>query len=85
MNRVEQAHWKARYTYSVTGRKVHNVVNARLRFQEGRIFVHYDTFDLWKWASQALGMSGHLLGWTPFMQNAIHRKAAQTLDIYISK
>jgi hypothetical protein len=32
-----------------------------------------------------LGMNGHLLGWTPFMQNAIRRKAAQTLDIYISK
>jgi len=32
-----------------------------------------------------MGMSGHLLGWTPFMHNAIRRKAAQTLDIYIIK
>ena len=79
------AHWKARYTYSATGRKVHNVIDARFRFQEGRILVHHDTFDIWKWASQALGLSGRLLGWTPFMQKAIRRKAAQTLDAYIER
>lgn len=77
------AHWEARYTYSATGHTVHNIVNARFRFQEGSILVHQDTFNISKWAAQALGISGRLLGWTPFMQQTIRRKAAQTLDAYI--
>jgi hypothetical protein len=79
------AHWEAIYTYSSTGRKVHNVVNARFRFQDGQVILHQDTFDLWKWAGQALGTSGRLLGWTPFMQKTIRQKAAQTLDAYIAR
>jgi len=79
------AHWEATYTYSATGRKVHNVINAQFRFQDGSILAHHDTFDLWKWASQALGLSGRLLGWTPFMQQAIRRRAGQALDDYIGR
>ena len=79
------AHWEARYTYSATGRKVQNVIHAQFRFQEGSILVHQDTFDLWKWAAQALGISGRLFGWTPLMQQAIQRKAAQTLDAYMDR
>ncbi len=79
------AHWEAKYTYSATGRKVHNVVNAQFRFQEGSILVHHDIFDLWHWASQALGMSGYLLGWTPFMQHTIRSKTAQLLNDYIDR
>jgi hypothetical protein len=25
---------------------------------------HTDDFDIWKWSKQALGIPGHLLGWT---------------------
>jgi ketosteroid isomerase-like protein len=80
-----RAHWEASYTYSATGRKVLNVINARFRFQDGRIVVHDDSFDIWKWASQALGVSGRLLGWTPFMQQAIRRRAGQALDAYVGR
>lgn len=76
------AHWEASYTYSATQRKVLNIVNAQFRFQDGLIILHQDTFDLWKWAAQALGTSGRLLGWTPFMQKTIRQKAAQALDAY---
>src|SRR2546425_8386371 len=79
------AHLEAGYTYSATGRKVHNVINAQFRFQEGSILVHHDTFDIWKWASQALGISGRLLGWTPFMQQTIRRRAGQALDDYVGR
>lgn len=75
-------HWEASYTYAATGRQVRNIVDARFHFQEGRILLHQDTFDLWQWATQALGMSGRLLGWTPFMHQTIRRKAAQALDAY---
>jgi ketosteroid isomerase-like protein len=77
------AHWDAHYTYSATGNKVHNVVDAHFRFRDGLILIHQDTFDLAKWASQALGTSGRLLGWTPFMQQAMRRNAAKALDTYI--
>jgi SnoaL-like domain len=78
------AHWDAHYTYSATGHKVHNVVDASFRFQDGLILVHQDSFDLTKWAAQALGTSGRLLGWTPFMQQAIRSNAAKGLDAYIN-
>ncbi|MBA2392108.1 MAG: nuclear transport factor 2 family protein [Ktedonobacteraceae bacterium] len=79
-----KAHWDAYYTYSATGRKVHNIVDAQFRLQDGLILIHKDTFDLAKWAAQALGVTGRLLGWTPFMQQTIRRNAAKTLDAYIA-
>lgn len=78
-----KAHWDAHYTYSATGHKVHNIVDAQFRLQDGLILIHKDTFDLAKWAVQALGLTGRLLGWTPFMQQTIRRNAAKTLDTYI--
>lgn len=79
------AHWEADYTYGATGRMVHNSVDARFQFQEGYILIHQDTFDLWQWATRALGISGRLLGWTPFLQQTIRRKAAQALDAYMKR
>jgi hypothetical protein len=40
---------------------------------------HRDRFDLYRWARQALGVPGLLLGWSPPMQSAIRRKAAAAL------
>ena len=77
------ARWDAYYTYSATGHKVHNIVDAHFRLQDGLVLMHQDTFDLTKWASQSLGTTGRLLGWTPFMQQAIRRNAAKGLDAYI--
>jgi hypothetical protein len=82
---IGSAHWEARYTYTDTGRTVINWVEAQFRFDAGLIRVHQDRFDLWRWAAQALGVSGLLLGWTPAMQQAIRRRAQQTLDAYIAK
>src|SRR5664279_443502 len=41
------AHWEPRYTFSVTGRPVHNVIDSRFTFRDGKIATHADTFDLW--------------------------------------
>jgi len=49
------AHWEARYTFSKTGRPVHNVIDAAFEFREGLIVQHIDSFNLWKWAQMALG------------------------------
>ncbi len=53
-----RAHWVARYTFSQTGRTVVNRIDARFVFRDGRIAEHRDTFDLWRWARQALGFKG---------------------------
>ena len=52
------AHWEATYTFSKTGRRVHNMIDASFSFLGDRIVRHVDRFDLWKWAGMALGPSG---------------------------
>jgi ketosteroid isomerase-like protein len=78
----EGAHWEARYTFSQTGRRVHNVIEARFEFRDGKISRHDDRFDFWRWSRQALGAPGWLLGWTPLLQNAVRKKALAGLDAY---
>ena len=73
------AHWEAWYTFSATGRPVHNVIEARFTFANGLITTHTDSFDLYRWSRQALGVKGTLLGWTPLVQGAIRRQAATAL------
>ncbi len=59
------AHWVATYLFSQTGNIVVNDIQARFVFRDGKICEHHDHFDLWRWARQALGTKGLLLGWTP--------------------
>jgi ketosteroid isomerase-like protein len=79
------AHWEARYTFSKTGRQVHNVIDAAFVFQDGQIIQHTDTFNLWRWARLALGPTGLLLGWTPFVQAAIRKEAVAGLERFVQK
>jgi ketosteroid isomerase-like protein len=67
--------WEARYAFSQTGRRVHNVVHARLNVQDGLIIRHTDRFNFWVWARQALGLPGLLLGWTPMLHRRVSRSA----------
>jgi limonene-1,2-epoxide hydrolase len=78
------AHWEAWYTFSKTGGKVHNVIDATFEFRDGRIITHRDAFDFWRWAGMALGTSGKLLGWTPFLQNAVRKNARAGLEKYMA-
>ena len=75
--------WIAHYTFSKTGRKVVNNITAHIRIQDGKITEHTDTFDLWKWSNQALGLPGILFGWTPMIQNKIRSKARKSLEKYM--
>jgi len=74
-----RAHWVATYSYSATGRRVENRIDATFAFQNGLITRHDDRFDLWRWARQALGAPGWMLGWAPPMQRAIRTRAAKAL------
>jgi len=73
------AHWEADYTFSGSGRKVHNVIDAEFELRGGKIVRHRDRFDLWRWTRMALGAKGVLLGWLPAVQNAVRAQAARNL------
>jgi ketosteroid isomerase-like protein len=79
------AHWDATYTFTSTGRKVVNRIDARFEFAQGRIMRHEDRFDLWRWARQALGPKGLLTGWLPPVQKAITTRANRGLDDFIAQ
>ena len=64
------AHWRAHYTFSETGRPVVNDIHAKFRFRDGLIVEHRDEFSFHRWARQALGPVGLLLGWTPIVRGA---------------
>ena len=78
-----QAHWEARYTFSATGRRVHNIIEARFQFQDGRIVDHRDRFSFWRWASMALGPTGLVLGWTPVVRHRVRAAARERLEKFI--
>jgi hypothetical protein len=80
-----RAHWDAWYTFSATGNKVWNRIDARFVFKDGKIVEHTDTFDLRKWAGMALGWKGKLLGWLPPVQASIRKQADAGLRAYMKK
>ena len=84
-DRTGKAHWEAQYDFSATGRRVHNKIDAEFEFQDGKIIKHTDTFDFWKWSSQALGPAGTVLGWTPFLRNKIQKQAREKLASFMKK
>lgn len=79
------ARWLARYTFTQTGRPVVNDVRASFRFADGLIAEHVDDFDFHRWARQALGPAGLLLGWTPFIRSAVRRRARASLDEFLAR
>lgn len=80
-----RAHWEARYTFSRTGRRIHNVIEARFEFRDGKIIRHSDEFSFWRWARQAFGLTGWLLGHTAFLKNKVRSTARSGLWRFIEK
>ena len=79
------ARWRAHYTFSRTGRPVVNDVRASFRFADGLIAEHRDEFDFHRWARQALGTPGLLLGWTPMLRSKVRKQARAGLDEFMSR
>lgn len=80
-----QAHWEAFYTFSQSGRKVHNTISANFEFKEGLIIKHTDNFNLYRWSQQALGLKGYLFGFTSFFQNKLQQQTNRLLDKFENK
>jgi ketosteroid isomerase-like protein len=74
------ARWRAHYTFTQTGRPVVNDVRASFRFAGGLIVEHRDDFDFHRWARQALGPVGLVLGWTPMLRASVRRRARAGLE-----
>lgn len=78
------AHWEAFYSFSRTGRKVHNVIEARFEFKDGKIIKHTDKFNLWRWSRMAFGSTGLFLGWTSAVRNKVSATAKVSLEKFIA-
>ncbi len=79
------AHWEAHYNFSKTGRKVHNKIDASFKFKDEKIIRHIDSFNLHKWASQAMGTTGTLIGWTPFFKKKMNTQSNALLNNFENK
>lgn len=77
-----KAHWEAWYTFSLTGKKIHNKIDATFIIKDGLIIKHTDHFNLHKWASQAFGWKGWLLGGTTFFKKKFQDQARKSLKKY---
>lgn len=84
-DRAGSARWVADYTFTQTGRPVHNEIQAAFTFEHGLIRTHRDRFDFWAWSRQALGLPGLLLGWTPWLRRQVAARAAKALDRHITR
>lgn len=76
--RKAMVQWEAHYTMG-PGRTVHNQVTSHLAFWDGLIVRQIDEFDFWRWARQALGPTGWLLGWSKWYQRAVSAAATRRL------
>ena len=79
------ANWQAEYVYTPTKRKVVNKIKAEFEFKNGKIITHVDKFSLWNWSSQALGMTGLLLGWTSTVKHKIKSMDNASLRSFMEK
>lgn len=78
-----KASWEADYTFSRTGKKVHNEIEAVFTFKDGLIVEHKDSFNLHKWASQAIGWKGYLLGGSNFFKKKLNQQTRSLLQKYM--
>ena len=81
-SRTGWAHWSATYTFTDTGRKVLNEIDARYTFAGGLIAEQIDSFPLRRWGAQALGAKGAVLGLTPLLSRGVQKQARANLDAY---
>lgn len=80
-----KAHWEPIYTFTSTGRLVHNVIDSEFEFKDGKIWKQRDRFEFYSWSRQALGPIGFLLGWSGFLRNKIQTEASKGLKAFMAK
>jgi hypothetical protein len=78
-----KVHWEAKYTFAQIKRKVHNKIQAKFEFRDGKIIQHTDIFNFWRCSSQALGLPGIVLGWSSFLKKKVSLTANTSLNKFI--
>ncbi|GGI57306.1 nuclear transport factor 2 family protein [Winogradskyella haliclonae] len=82
---IASAKWEAKYNFSKTRKRVHNKISAQFQFKDGLIIKHVDTFNLHRWASQAFGFKGKLIGGTSFFKKKLQKQTHTLLSQYETK
>ncbi len=80
-----ETRWIAEYTFSKTNRLVKNEITARMQLRDGLIIKHDDDFNLHRWAKQAFGMKGLLLGGTNLFKNKLQSQTNRQLTKFMVK
>lgn len=81
--RSGSARWTAGYGFGPKKRPVCNVIDATFTFEDGLIKTHRDRFDFGRWARQALGPPGLLLGWSGWLRGKVSAQANRTLERFV--
>ncbi len=76
--------WTASYLFTKTNRRIVNRITAHMKFRDGLICEHTDAFDIYRWARQAFGLPGLLLGWTSWMHKRIQKQAKEGLEKFMN-
>ncbi|NNK39181.1 MAG: nuclear transport factor 2 family protein [Winogradskyella sp.] len=79
------ATWEAQYFYGKANRKVNNFIKAHFEFKDGLIVKHTDEFNLRKWAAQALGTKGKILGGTIYFKRKLRARSLGLLRNFEAK
>lgn len=75
------ARWEPTFVHLPTGRVVHNIVYSQFNFDDdGLITLQRDNFDFWRWARQAYGFLGLMMGWTPLLWDQARTQAHISLQ-----
>lgn len=76
--------WQAAYTFSATGKKVINNCKAHMKIVNGIITEHSDAFSFHRWAAQAFGFKGWLIGGTNYFRQKVRNGARKNLLAFMN-
>lgn len=74
-----EANWEAFYVFSKTNRPVHNKIQPKFEFLEGKMSKHTDCFNLKVSAKQVLGFKGGVICGTIFFKHKLNQQINQLL------
>lgn len=80
-----RVNWTARYLFSQSGRRVVNHIQAEIHIADGLIVRHVDRFSFWRWARQALGPVGAVLGWSQLLKAKVRAQALKGLKAWVDR
>ena len=79
-----KVNWIATYDFSKTGRRVENRISTHMDIDNGKIVRQVDDFDFSRWARQAFGLAGYILGYIPAFHRKVQKGAREGLQKHLS-